>query len=1121
MSLPRFSVHNKVLVNMMMILILFVGAATAFTLTREIFPESRPDKILVSAFYAGVQPQEMEKGVTIKIEEAVHDIEGVEKVDSTTAESLSTVIVTLYNNVDDVNYTLQEIQNAVDSIEDLPDDLDRITVTKLLPELPVISVALFGEGEEIGRKRAARSLRDDLLALDGISDVQITGIRDDEISIEIRPERLLEYDITFSEVATAIRQTNLDVSGGTLRGSRNRVSVRTLGEELHGADLKDIVISSTPDGRKILLSDVANIRDEFIESDLETYFNGSPAVNCVVYKTADQDAIQIATLVKAFVAGKQNTPFDPYGYSNVEKSAWYWRPVAYFGSLSSEIINKASGRPDPLQVYNESSKVPFDHNYQVALHTDLARFVEGRLDLLLRNGKTGLILVLISLNLFLNWRVAFWAAIGLPVSFLGTFIVMTAMGATINLLTMFGLIIVLGIIVDDAIVIGENIFRHVEEGMPPMQAAIKGAEEVMWPVIVAVFTTIGAFAPLFFVQGQIGDFMSQLPLVVLAALSVSLIEALAILPAHLSHLPKPKRLDELEEETKPNSRILRLLHRIGDARDNFIQNKLLKFYEHFLRFALRNRYATIATAVATLIMAGGMVAGGIVEQVFIQDMDSETLLCNLDMPDGTTGDQVKQRLLTLSELVMEQPETLNVQLIVGSQYPIDGNVTGTESQPHLGQLIIELHPSDVRDVKGQRSSDQLMTIFRKKSDTLPGIDSASWIPLNGGPGGKNIHIVVAGTDFDQIYAVSQELKEVLREFEGVYDLDDDFGQGKREVQLRLRDSARPLGVTVGMLGQHVRSAMFGHEARRLTRNREDVKIMVRYPENYRKSIYNVESMWVPTPPIDGKRGWVPLGELAEITEEKGFSTIQRSRRQRCVTVYGEIDNEVASTSEIMAQVSQRYEKEIKSRYPNTLLEFRGTSEEMSKSFSSLKIALPVALVTIYVMLAGLFRSYLQPIVVMSAIPFGFQGAVIGHWMTGNPLTFFSAIGLVALTGILVNDSLVLVDFINSRVRKGFSHFEATVSGACLRLRAILLTTVTTVAGLTPLMFETSFQAKFLIPMAVTLTFGLMFATALTLVIVPAINLIFYDFLNLVSRASREEEGDLPATPEPGPVVETV
>ena len=1085
MSFARFSVRNPVFVNMLMLVILAGGTIFALTLVREMFPEFRPNKLIITAIHPGVQPKEIEKAVTIKIEEAVRDVEGVEKVDSTVSESQSVTTLTLYNEADDAEQVLNEVKREIDALPDLPDDLERVTVKTFEPMLPVISVAIFGDGDEADLKQATRDLRDDLLALPGVSRIIVSGVRDDEISVEIIPERLIEYDVTFDEVANAIRRSNLDVSGGQLKGSRTTVAVRTVGEELEGSDLEDIVVrSGGADGKKILLRDVANIVDGFVEVDIEGYFDSKPSMSCDVYKTKSQDAIQISSVVKAYIAGKKNKPLNPPG-----DGWWQSGPFKAFSSIVDTII----GRPDLQKVYEESRANPFTHGFDIELHTDLARFIEGRLDLMARNGKTGLVLVLISLMLFLNLRVAFWAAIGLPVSFLGTFIVMWIFGISINLLSVFGLIIVLGIIVDDAIVIGENICRHVEEGEPSEQAAVTATEEVQWPVIIAVLTTIAAFAPLLFIQGTIGDFMGELPIVVMAALSVSLVEALIILPSHLRNLPSPEEEERRRKAVGEPGEIVKGFRRLRAAQERFVVNVLQTKYEAFLRKALRWKYLTICIAVGTMLLSFGLLASGIVEFVFIQDMDSETVICDIDLPIGSPPDRVRTRVMEISEFVKKAPEVVSVQAFVGIQVDVAGEgAVGFKNQSHLGQLIVELQESDARERAGGRSSNELLAVYREFTRTLPEINAVRWLALNGGPGGKDVVVRISGAETEELVEVASLVREEVSSYQGVFDLDDDYDAGQREVQLRLFESARASGGSVAALGSHVRSALYGREARRITRNREDVRIMVRYPKSFRESVYNLESMWIPTGTVPGQRSWIPLRQIAELSETDGVTSLYRSQNSRAVTVYANVDDQQGNTSSILKGVQKKFDESILSDHPNVNIEFLGSFEEMRKSFAGLKLAFPVALLLIYMMLAGLFHSYGQPLVVMAAIPFGIQGAIIGHLLTNNPITILSLIGMVALSGILVNDSLVLVDFINTRVRKGVGHFEASVDGAKLRLRAILLTTLTTAAGLTPLMFETSFQAKVMIPMAVTLTFGLIFATALTLVIVPALNLIFLE-----------------------------
>jgi len=1072
MSLPSFSVRNSVLVNMLMLVLLAAGVIFAFTLRREMFPESRPDKLLISAIYPGVQPEDVEKTVTIKIEEAVRSLEGIEKVESQIGEGVCFVTLTVEQTVSNIDALMQEVRNEVDAIQDLPDDVEEISLRKVVPQLPVIAMSISGDVEERALKEEARRLKDELLKLPGVSKVQLNGIRVDEIYVDVIPDRLLKFDVTFEEIASAVRTSNLDISGGSLKGNRSTIAVRTLGEEQQAAALEDIVVRAEADGKRILLSDVATLSDSFVDSDLRSEYNGEQAVDIVVFAGENEDVVKIARVIKTWFAARNGDPYT--GPSQKSSNA--------LASL---------GRANLYELDQDQRNYPFSDQFHFELHTDIARYVEGRLDLMLRNGRMGLILVLISLNIFLNWRVAWWAAMGLVVSFMGTFAAMWMLGASINLLSMFGLIIVLGIIVDDAIVIGENIYRHVEEGMPPVQAAIVGAEEVLWPVIVAVGTTIGAFAPLFFVSGQIGDFMSELPLVVISALSVSLIEALVILPAHLKHLPHQKIREE-SDSTVPAE---------DGFKNRFMKRWLLTPYESILRSCLRWRYVTVSSAAGACILVAGLLAGGIVKWAFIQDLDSETLICALEMPIGTSTERLQNELDELSDYVVRDgsfPEVINIQTTAGRQFDISGSgAVGFEDQSHLGQLVIELCPADERT----RSSSEILGLLRQFcDDNLRGMNSVRWEAMNGGPGGRDIQVSLSGVSNDALPAATHELKRLIGKIEGVFDLDDNLDVGRKELRLKLKDSATPTGVTVGTLGLHVRGALFGQEARRISRNREDVRIMVRYPEEYRASTWNVESMWIPGPGLPGQRRWIPMDEIASTDLGVGYSTITRYQQTRSATITASVDETVvASTSIVQQEIERLVQEQLLPVHPGLEVEFLGEAEEMRKSFSSLKMAFPVAMLIIYGMLAGLFRSYTQPLVVMSAIPFGFLGAVIGHWLTGETFTIMSSIGLVALAGILVNDSLVLVDFINKRIEAGLSPVEASVDGARKRLRAILLTTLTTASGLVPLMFESSFQAKMLIPMAVTLTFGLIFATGLTLVLVPCLNLIRDDILTNILR----------------------
>ncbi|MBS0205836.1 MAG: efflux RND transporter permease subunit [Planctomycetes bacterium] len=1108
MSLPRFSVRNPVLVNLLMMVIIISGMISALTLTREMFPESRPEKLLITTIYPGVSPQEIEKVLTVKIEEAVRDVEGVDEVDSTIIEGMSLTRLSLLPGTRNVDRVLQDVKAEIDAIEDLPADAEKSTIKKLEPKLPVIAVAVYGAGSDADRKRAARSMRDELLLLPGVSDVVMNGAKDDEISVEIRPAKLMEYDITFDDVATAIRQANLDVTGGQIDASRSSLSIRTLGEEQRGVDLNKIIVRSLADGRTVYLSDVASVQDAFVDIDQEGYFNGEPSINCVVHQNTGQDAIRISQLVKAYILAKKGLPFDPYGLDDAANQPWYWRPFAIVWAHGSRLANLAIGHPDPEIYYQKSLSKPFDHKFKVALHTDLARFVEGRIALMVDNGLQGLFLILLTLVLFLDRRVAFWAATGLPVTFLGTFLMMSLMGVSLNLVSLMGLIIVLSIDVDEAIVMGENVYRRMQEGLPPDVAAIEGSEEVMWPIVVMTGTTIGAFIPLLFIKGQLGDFLKELPMVCIAAMSMSMLEALVILPTHLGHLKVPARTSKGTwsggESATIDSGFAHIWNRVVVTKDRVLGVVVDVWYDRLIRLLLRWRYVTLASAVATLSVAIGLVLGGIVPFVPVPKMDSETLVGSLEMSIGTPVELTRDRLKQLSDHLTSLPEVVNVQMLVGIQVDIAGEgAVGQNLGSHLGQLIVELKEAHRRS----RTSEAILIELRQQAEQLSGVNAVTWSSLNGGPAGRALELNVSADRFEDSLAAAQAIREKLVTYDGVFDIDDNVNARLREMQLRLHETARPTGITVATLGHEVRNAFFGREARRISRNREDVKIMVRYPKEYRQDDSMLEAMWIPSPPnVLGKHNWVPLSEVAELTEDRAHDSIQRSEFRRAISIYADVDDQ-HNDNEISASIQNWINTELRDQHPGVRVSMRGKTLENKKFMDSMLIAFPISLGIIYVLLTALFRSYIQPIVVLIAVPFGVQGAIVGHWIMGYDLTIMSAIGLVALNGIVVNDSLVLVDFINNRVRSGMSHFESSVAGSKLRMRAIVLNTITAVVGMSPLMFETSFQAKFLIPLAVTLTWGLIFATVLTLVVVPAINMVFFDIARLTGLAQDASDGD--------------
>lgn len=1066
-SLPRFSVENPILANLLMMALIVGGTYSGLTLVREMFPESRPNQIMVTTSYPGASPAEVEEGITLKIEEAIKDVDGVEKVEATITEGSSRIMVELESGFDDIEQALRDVENAVDSIprEDFPEEALETLIYKFDPRWPVISVALYGDVDNRTLKILGERLREDVLELPGITDVRLSGVRKDEISVEVLPAKLVEYGVSFMEVGEAIGATSMDLPGGQLKTREANVAVRTLGERDWGDQFGDIVVRSDPSGRVVRLRDVARTVDAFEDEDVVGRFMGKPAVDLTVYKTADQDAIRIASLIRALVAGKAGEPFRP--------------------GVLDRVTTKLTGRDPVAEVYARSASEPMPPGIALATHSDLSRFVESRLDLLERNGLMGLGLVFLTLLLLLHWRVAFWVMAGLLLAIAGSVICMKLLGQTLNLISMFGLIIVLGLLVDDAIIVAENVYSKVEGGMAPKLAAIEGTEEVTWPVTCAIVTTIVAFVPLMNIEGQMGDWFGVLPVIVCIALTVSLFEALSVLPAHLAHGIRPISKRDPNAARGP---IAAQVHRFREFQARFVRQRLLVGYERLVRLATWYRYVTMAALVSALLMAAGAVAGGHVPFVFIQKMDSETLVASLDMHVGAPISKTEEAASVIEEAALELDALKTLYTLVGANMG-DQFVSATV-QSSSAQLFIELVPIEERD----RTSEDILQELRAKTSDIPGVDRLKYSSIQGGPGGAPIQLEISGERIPELVQVAERFKQRLAAFDGVMDITDDFDEGRREVQIELFDSARALGLTTEWLATQVRAAFYGLEVRKLQRGREDVKIMVRYPESHRRRVYDIESMYVATP----EGPLVPFVEVASLVEGTGYATLRRKDQRRTLTVKADVDEDVTNASQIIGELEQEFPDVLRS-HPGLRLEFGGQQLETTRAFGSLRGGFAVAMLLIFVILAGLFRSYAQPLIIMAAIPFALIGAVVGHWLMGYPLTILSMIGLVALTGIVVNDSLILISFINRRISDGAEVREAVIEAAMRRLRPILLTSATTVLGLAPLLLEQSFQARFLIPMGISISAGLIFATVLTLLAVPALYLILTDVQGIAGR----------------------
>ena len=1042
MNLPRLSVRNPVAVNLLMLAVLTTGAYSWFALVREFFPNLESEQILITVPYPGATPEEVEKSVTRLIEREIEDVEDIKRVESKVYEGLTLISAELEEDADR-DRVLSELRSDLDRVKpNLPEGAEEPEITEARPQIPVIAVVLYGRVAERVLHDAVLDVRDDLLDLPQVTEVTVTGFRDREILVEILPEKLEGFGISFAEVGRAISSTNLDLPGGQLKGLRTNIRVRTLGEQQIAARLEDIVVRTGADGSLVRLRDVAVIRDGFEDRvergrflDLRNRAEGTPlptaeeiaesrAASITVFKTPEQDAIEIAGAVKAFVAGLE----PPAG-----------------GAV------------------------------QVAITTDLARFIEQRLDLMKRNAGMGLLLVLLTLAIFLELRIAFWVAVGLLVSFAGTFLLMGLAGATINLISLFGLIVVLGLIVDDAIVIGENIFTKLRAGVPPLVAAEQGATEVAAPVVAAVLTTIAAFIPLALIEGRIGSMLGVLPVVVICALSFSLVEAFFILPAHLRHLPP-----------RPRTALGRAYARFNEAKHRLFEQILPGILERQLRFILRWRYAAAALSFTLLLSAAGLLIGGVVPFVLLQDTDAETATARLETAAGTPEEETLRMLGVAERATGAHPEVATVFTVIGSAFGDHGPEVAADPAT-LGQMVIELVPADARQAVGMGTSQKLLAELRRETAGLPGVKRLSWQGRSGGPAGADIEVLVRGEDMATVQQAVAHVTGLLASYDGVDEIYDDLQLGKLEARLRLRAAGRLLGLTTRDLAVQVRHALFGFEAQDLQIGDEEVTVRAVLPEAARRSLDDLLRLRVVTPA--GRR--VPLDEVARMETTRGYASLSRVDGKRAVTITAEVDEDAANVRDV-TEALRADVADIGKTYAGVSVTFEGRRKETSESLGSLAVGFPAALLAIFTIIAIIFRSYTQPVIVMIVIPYALVGAVLGHFVMGYPFTILSMIGAVALSGIVVNDGLILVDYANRERRAGVGALEAVLGAARARLRPILLTSITTIAGLAPIMLETSFQAQFLIPMAVSIVFGLAFATALTLLLLPVFYMIFED-----------------------------
>ncbi|MEE4358579.1 MAG: efflux RND transporter permease subunit [Desulfococcaceae bacterium] len=1017
---------HSVAANLLMFVLLVGGFFLATRIKKEVFPDFDLDLITISVAYPGASPQEVEKGIILAVEEAVQGLEGVAEVQSVAREGSGTVTVEMIEG-EDIQKLSQDIRNEVDRISSFPDEVEDPNIAIVSRKRYVVSLALYGDQSEKVLREYAEYLRDRLIQEENITQVDLTGVRDYEISIDISQDTLRTYHLTLEEVAARIRRASVDLPAGAVKTPGGDILVRMKDRRDYGREFGKIPIITANDGTQVLLEEIAHIRDDFEETDRTATFNGKPTVLLEVYRVGDQTPTTVSDAVRRVV----------------------------------EEVNQT-----------------FPAGLEVALRNDRSDIYRQRMDLLLRNGYLGLGLVFILLALFLEARLAFWVSLGIPISFLGSLLFLQTIGVSINMVSMFAFIISLGIVVDDAIIVGENIYQHRQNGMAWGRSAVLAAREIAMPVSFSVLTNMVAFMPLLFVPGFMGKIFKQIPLVVISVFAVSLIESLFILPAHVGH----------QKDRTPKGLfgwIVRQQQRFSDAFLRFVNN----VYGPFLNLALRWRYVTIAAGIFTLLIAVAYMRSGRMGFELFPKVESDYAIVTATLPFGSSfqrTEKVQQILVNTAREIVD--ENGGKKLSEGIYASISDNEA---------QVRIYLTPPGIRPVP----TSLLTARWRERVGEIPGLESLKFESDRGGPGrGGAITVELSHKEMDVLEKASAELAEALRFYPEVFDIDDGFSPGKQQLDFKIRPEARSLGLRSREVARQVRHSYYGAEALRQQRGRNEVKVMVRLPKSERVSEYNLEEMILRTP--EGNE--IPLLNAVSIERGRAYTNIDRRDGRRIVSVTADTRPR-SKAGQILASLKADILPELQAKYNGLAFSFEGRHADMRESMQSLIKGLLTAMAVIFAMLAIPLNSYIQPVIIMIAIPFGIVGAVIGHLFMGYSLSILSMFGIVALSGVVVNDSLILIDFANRKRNAGMPIREAICSAGIQRFRPIILTTFTTFGGLTPMIFETSRQARFLIPMAISLGFGVLFATVITLLLVPSLYLIIEDIIVVFRQGIRYEK----------------
>jgi multidrug efflux pump subunit AcrB len=1020
--------RNSVAANLVMILMLMGGLIAGVALNAQVFPTLNPGIITVTVPYPGATPSEVEEAITRRVEEAVLGIEGIDEVRSSASENMGVVTIELKDYVDDKEVK-DDVEAAVERIADFPpENAEQPEIERAETVSDVITLVVTSDSGDVDLRNATELLADELLTLRNVTLVSLMGAKDLEISVEVDEQSLRQFDLSIDQVARAIRSSSINLSAGELRTQAGDLLLRTNQKRMYGTEFADIVLRAEPDGSILRLGDVAHIRDGFVDDQVIQEFNGHPSLLVKVQKSEAEDALTIAAEIKAFLEDYQPPP----GAS--------------------------------VQIWDDQTDI-----------------LEQRLSLLVRNGLLGFALVFLFLVVMLDLRLATWVAMGVPISFLGAFLFFAPFGVDINMISLFGLIIVLGIVVDDAVVVGENIITEQERQGQHVGATLAGVRGVFSPVTIGVLTTMAAFAPLLFVTGTFGQILGSVPIVVILVLTMSLLEVFFILPAHLSHGGAWSRgaLKSFQD---------RVSRAIMAFRDRLFLPKV--------ELAVRRRYLSLLAGIGMLMVAGSLVSSGAVRFIFFPDLEANSIRATLTFPVGTPFDTTNAAARRIIDAAYRVNEANQGTVFKAISSTIGGSTrsgsgpgggSGMTTASHLASIVITLQDEPLRTLSAQELERQ----WRLQTGPIAGVESLSF---RSGffSRGSAVEFRLAHQQDDVLYAAVDDLKASYASLTGFYDIQDTFNLGKRQYDIELTAAGEAAGLLPTDIARQLRNSFFGQEVQRIQRGRNELKVMVRYPERQRQSTENLADVRIRLQ--DGTQA--PLLAVAKLTESRSFSSIDRVDGLRIVSVTSEVDNELTTPTQANNQVLNQIVPELLARYPGLQVNQAGQGREESEDMASLANMMAIAMLTIFVLLASQTRSYLQPLVVLAGVPFGAAGAVIGHYILGYNISFISIFGMVALSGVVVNDSLVLLDQYNRNRSAGMPISEAISEASRRRFRAIFLTTATTALGLTPMLFETSTQAQFLIPMAVSLATGIVFASVIILFLIPALIAILEDVKSL-------------------------